>query len=128
MFKGIVELMYFVPDRHQAAEWYARLFEAEITYLESMPEAFFIQAGPHEIWFHTADAKVAAGTAGQVAYWEVADFDAALTRAQALGGELYRGPLYRPDELYMCQVKDPFGNLIGLVGPGASPPEPPTPS
>ncbi|MFL5800453.1 MAG: VOC family protein [Roseiflexaceae bacterium] len=46
-----------------------------------------------------------------------ADFDTALARAQALGGQLYRGPLRRLDERYMCQVKDPFSNPIGLVGP-----------
>ncbi|HET7090661.1 MAG TPA: VOC family protein [Anaerolineae bacterium] len=60
-----------------------------------------------------------AGAAGQVAYWHVEDFDAALERAENLGAVLYRGPLRRLDGQYMCQVKDPFGNLIGLIGPRA---------
>jgi len=61
-----------------------------------------------------------AGAAGQVAYWQVEYFDDALERAKHQGAELYRGPLKREEDgQYMCQVKDPFGNLIGLVGPKA---------
>jgi predicted enzyme related to lactoylglutathione lyase len=116
MLKRIVELMYFVPDREAAAGWYANLLDAPIV-RPGAPGAFFIRAGPHQIWFHAADDKTPAGTAGQVAYWEVDDFDAALARAGGLGATLHRGPLDRRDGTFMCQVKDPFGNVIGLVGP-----------
>ena len=33
-----------------------------------------------------------------------------------LGATLYRGPMLIENALAMCQVKDPFGNLIGLRG------------
>src|SRR5579862_9250971 len=110
MFTEIMELMYFVPDRLEAAQWYARLTDVPLTYLDN-PEHFFLRVGHQDIWFHTADAKMSAGTAGQVAYWRVKNFDAAQTRAVSLGAVLYRGPLDRGDGLYMCQMKDPFGNL-----------------
>ena len=116
MYKGISEIMYFVPDRRAAAGWYARLFEAEIITLEN-PEHFFIRIGGQDVWFHIEDAKMPAGGAGQVAYWEVEDFDRALARAEDLGALLYRGPLDREDGTFMCQVKDPFGNLVGIFGP-----------
>ncbi|TOL44982.1 glyoxalase/bleomycin resistance/dioxygenase family protein, partial [Vibrio parahaemolyticus] len=35
---------------------------------------------------------------------------------QKLGARLYRGPMEIEDGLSMCQVEDPFGNLIGLRG------------
>jgi predicted enzyme related to lactoylglutathione lyase len=73
--------------------------------------------GLQEIWFHQADNKMPAGAAGQVAYWQVDNFDTALEKAKHLGAELYRGPLTRTDGQYMCQVRDPFGNLLGLIGP-----------
>lgn len=116
MFKHVSEIMYFVADRHAAAEWYSNLFEIEITYLGN-PEHFFIQVGEQEVWFHQSDSKVASGAAGHVAYWRVIDFDRALERATLLGAQLYRGPLDRQDGTYMCQVKDLDGNLIGLIGP-----------
>jgi predicted enzyme related to lactoylglutathione lyase len=118
MFKGVAEIMYFVPDRTQAAHWYAQLFNTQLTYL-SDPDDFLLKVGAHEIWFHQADSKAPAGAAGQVAYWQVDDFDAALERAESLGAVLYRGPLRRPDGQHMCQVRDPFGNVIGLIGPRA---------
>jgi predicted enzyme related to lactoylglutathione lyase len=112
----IIELMYFVEEPRRAVEWYAGFFEVPIGIADD-PQWFFLPVGAVEIWFHRADSKVAAGTAGQVAYWEVADFDHMLGKATGLGAILYRGPLDRGDGKFMCQVQDPFGNLIGLVGP-----------
>lgn len=34
-----------------------------------------------------------------------------------VGAELYRGPLDMGDGQRMAQVRDPWGNLIGLRGP-----------
>ena len=116
MFKRIAEVMYFVPNRYEAARWYSSLFENEIFFLEN-PDHFFIRVGNQEVWFHQADHKVPSGAAGCVAYWQVGDFDEAVERAVRLGAEMYRGPLDREDGTFMCQVKDPFGNLVGLVGP-----------
>ncbi|KAI9129733.1 glyoxalase/bleomycin resistance/dioxygenase family protein (plasmid) [Acaryochloris sp. CCMEE 5410] len=108
--------MYFVSDRHAAAEWYSCLFDIEITWLENL-EHFFIRVGDQEVWFHQSDSKVPSGAAGHVTYWQVTDFDVVLERAIHLGAKLYRGPLDRQDGNYMCQVMDPDGNLIGLIGP-----------
>lgn len=115
MFKYVSEIMYFVSDRRAAATWYSNLFGIEITWLEN-PEHFFIRVGNQDVWFHESDSKVSSGAAGHVAYWQVADFDAVLERATRLGATLYRGPLDRQDGSYMCQVKDPDGNLIGIIG------------
>lgn len=111
MFKGLIEILYFVPDRRAASDWYARHFGVEITQLEEA-EWYFIRIGNQEVLFHVVDEKVPEGIAGQVD-----DFEAALTHAQALGGQLYRGPLNRLDGTFMCQVKDPFGNAFGMIGP-----------
>lgn len=109
---------HFRPDRHEAARWYAALTGQPILTLED-PEHFFIRVGPQEIGFLTADSKTPAGTAGQVAYWRVPDFDAMTAHAARLGASLYRGPLDRGDGLWMCQMRDPFGNLFGFIGAGA---------
>jgi uncharacterized protein len=116
MFKHVSEVMYFVSDRRAAAIWYSNLFGIEITWLEN-PEHFFIRVGNQDVWFHQSDSKVPSGAAGHVAYWQVSDFDEVLEQAIQLGAKLYRGPLDRQDGTYMCQVKDPDGNLIGLIGP-----------
>ena len=116
MFLGVTEVMYFVPDRRAAADWYSRLVDIPISCLED-PEHYFIRVGAQEIWFLQADEKSPSGTSGQVAYWQVDDFAAVLTQAQELGAVLHRGPLDRKDGFFMCQLKDPFGNAFGLIGP-----------
>jgi uncharacterized protein len=115
MTPHLVELLYFVPDRLAAARWYADLFGSDINYLND-PDYFFVRVGPQEIWFHQVDEKCPAGAGGQVAYWMVDDLDAMLARALERGATLCRGPLERLDGRFMCQVHDPSGNLIGLVG------------
>jgi predicted enzyme related to lactoylglutathione lyase len=112
----IIELMYFVEEPPLAVAWYSRFFQVPAGIADD-PEWLFLPVGAVAIWFHRADSKVAQGAAGQVAYWEVPDFDLMLDRAISQGAILYRGPLDRGDGKFMCQVKDPFGNLIGLVGP-----------
>ena len=116
MFIGISEIMYFVPNRLEAAHWYAKLFGTNIIFLDN-PDYFFLRVGGQEVWFHVADKKTPNGAAGQVAYWQVLDFESVMLYAQELGAELYRGPLDRKDGTFMCQVKDPYGNLIGIFGP-----------
>ncbi|ELV8773465.1 glyoxalase/bleomycin resistance/dioxygenase family protein, partial [Vibrio harveyi] len=48
--------------------------------------------------------------------WSVGNLCVALADFQKLGARLYRGPMEIEDGLSMCQVEDPFGNLIGLRG------------
>ncbi len=115
MSSGVVEVLYFVPDRRKAAIWYSQVLEAEISHLDD-PEHFYIRIGEQEIWLHQADEKGPSGVAGQVAYWGTDDIDVSVAKAEELGGSLYRGPLKRLDGRFMCQVKDPFGNVIGLIG------------
>ena len=110
------EWMLFVPDRLAAAEWYARLLSTAVQYLPE-DHHYIVEAGGIRITFHLADEKMPAGKAGQTLYWQVSQFDAALGRALACGAALYRGPLERTDNLSMAQVSDPFGNLIGIIGP-----------
>ena len=50
-------------------------------------------------------------------YWRTDDFDARRYYLESIGATLYRGPLDIEDSMAMCQLKDPFGNLIGVRGP-----------
>ncbi|MHC4955226.1 MAG: VOC family protein [Planctomycetota bacterium] len=112
MFDGVGEVLYFVARPEEAAAWYARLLDAGFE--PNGPPR--LRAGGVEITFHPADEKSGAGTAGQVAYFLVADFDAARERIEAAGASLYRGPLRRPDGKSMAQFLDPFGNVLAILG------------
>src|SRR5579872_5555663 len=115
MLRRFHSVMFFVPDVEEATRWYADLLEKEPLYPVPDFPVFAIEGA--EICFHRADAKVSAGGAGQVGYWHVDEFRTALERLTAKGARLYRGPLDIEGGLTICQVQDPFGNLIGLIGP-----------
>lgn len=107
--------MFFVSDVERACSWYSQLLGLEPVYL--LPDFPVLRVGEVEICFHRADSKVASGAAGAVAYWRVEDFGAALVRSEKFGGVLHRGPLEIENGCSICQIRDPFGNLFGLMGP-----------
>lgn len=85
--------------------------------MESIPGLEALRLGEVQLEFVPADEKVSAGPAGTVAYWQVPEFSSALATLLSLGATLYRGPLNIENDCAMCQVRDPWGNCIGITGP-----------
>lgn len=109
-------LLVHVPDIEAGLAWYRQAFpQAKLRYL---PEFDFtiLDVGEFSLEIVRADDKVGAGKNGTVMYWLVPDLDTAIDHLTRLGGKLYRGPLPIENGLIMCQIEDPFGNLIGLRG------------
>jgi predicted enzyme related to lactoylglutathione lyase len=63
------------------------------------------------------DEKSPFSPGGQVAYWRVASLESATRYFLSLGATLYRGPLTVENGEAICQICDPFGNALGLIGP-----------
>ena len=49
-------------------------------------------------------------------YFNVGDFDAAVERLKAAGGEVINGPMQVPGGSWIVQAKDPQGAMFALVG------------
>jgi predicted enzyme related to lactoylglutathione lyase len=62
-----------------------------------------------------ADEKSPYSPGGSVGYWLVDSIESVISRAEELGGEVYRGPL-RVDEIQrtIVQIMDPIGNVMGF--------------
>ena len=117
MTDSVAAILVHVPDREAGLAWYPRAFpHAERRWLEEFDFAY-LQVGTVDLEIVQADEKVASGAAGSVVYWAVEDFDRALKHFEALGALLYRGPMAIQEGLWMCQVRDPWGNCIGFRGP-----------
>jgi predicted enzyme related to lactoylglutathione lyase len=116
--KPICAVMIHASDVPAALTWYARAFPLAkrkvITWSEGVFECLELDGVQIEIV--PADEKVASGVAGSVVYWQVDDFTASLAHFQSVGATLYRGPGEIEDGQRMCQVRDPWGNCIGLRG------------
>ena len=110
-----LEFVYlFVSDIHQSKDWYTRVLGTPPSIdIENFVE---FRLGANAVCLHPADDKSPLTTGGSVGYWRVTDFKKTFDHFIAHGAELYRGPLDIGDGTYIGQVKDPFGNVIGLTG------------
>lgn len=107
-------VLYYVPVERlkEARDWYTSLFDIQV-YME---RDLFISclANEFELCFHAANDKAGPGVNGQTAYWEVADIAEAITVLTEAGATPYRRLLEVEEGGFVIQLKDPFGNLIGL--------------
>ena len=110
-------LMIHVEDPAAAVAWYGKAFpETKTEYLAEF-DLHLLQMAGFSIEVVRADEKVGSGKKGTVLYWEVPNLAEEIERLEKLGASLYRGPMPIEDGLGMCQLADPFGNLLGLRGP-----------
>jgi predicted enzyme related to lactoylglutathione lyase len=116
---GVAGVLIHVADPPAAVAWYARAFpQSRPTVLENGFEVLTL--GSVQLEIVPADAKVGSGPGGSVVYWLVEDFERALAHMTSVGATLYRGPMKIEHGMSMCQVRDPWGNCIGLRGPSRS--------
>ncbi|AYA39712.1 glyoxalase/bleomycin resistance/dioxygenase family protein [Xenorhabdus nematophila] len=109
-------LLIPVPDVKAGLEWYQCAFpSARSVYLAEF-DFTVLELGDFSLDIVQADEKVSSGQQGTVLYWFVPCLNTSIRHFQAIGAQLYRGPMKIDSGLGMCQVKDPFGNLIGLKG------------
>ena len=113
---SIVAVMVHVAEVEAGLRWYQQAFPSAKRKSVSEPPFEYLDVDSVRIEIVAADDKVASGAAGSVVYWHVDDFDFALSHMQSIGATLYRGPLSIEGGKRMCQVRDPWGNCIGLRG------------
>jgi uncharacterized protein len=117
-----VEVVGRDPDRLRA--FYAELFgwsfdvPSPVAGEVSDPAAY----GFADLVAQTADPGVRAGVGGGpgfaphlVVYVGVPDVEAALTRAEELGGQRVLGPVTSPSGLVVGHFRDPEGTLLGVA-------------
>jgi predicted enzyme related to lactoylglutathione lyase len=106
--------MIHVGNVNQALSWYKAAFPGSV--LRDVDGFTFLEMNGFALELVLADIKVGSGKSGSVTYWEVKDLELEMLRFKSLGSLVYRGPMEIGIGVGMCQVTDPFGNLIGLRG------------
>ncbi|EGQ9055173.1 glyoxalase/bleomycin resistance/dioxygenase family protein [Vibrio parahaemolyticus] len=109
-------VLVHVPDVARGLEWYKKAFPEAVPVYHPDFDFTALDINGFSLEIVQADKKVGAGKSGTVVYWSVDSLCVALAHFEELGACLYRGPMEIEDGLSMCQVEDPFGNLIGLRG------------
>ena len=113
VLRPVVNVFSFVDDLEAATAWYTARLGASPAITDEQLVMF--EVGAARLTLHRIDEFNAGGPGGQVAYWDV---DARRRRAGRRLDRTRRGRAPRPeDDLHgerLCQVLDPFGNLVGL--------------
>ncbi|MEN9519672.1 MAG: hypothetical protein RLZZ381_2260 [Cyanobacteriota bacterium] len=112
----ICSILIYVDNPQAGLIWYQKAFpEAKKRLIAELDFVYLDYLGVM-LEIVPADQKVSSGAAGSVVYWQTDDFQKRLDYLLKIGATLYRGPMDVEGGLKMCQVRDLWGNCLGIKG------------
>jgi len=112
-FLGLRTAKYCAPDIAAAKAWYSKVLESKPYFDEPFYVGFNV--GGFELGITPeADAQKERPEAG-IAYWGVADADAAYRRLISLGATDFEKVADVGGGISIGAVRDPFGNILGVI-------------
>ncbi|MDP1814974.1 MAG: VOC family protein [Leadbetterella sp.] len=110
---GLRTTIYKVDDINKAKEWYAKAFLTQPYFDEPFYVGFNI--GGFELGLQPDDTPSTEKVESVVSYWGVDDINDIYKRLISIGATENEQPYNVGDDLMTATVKDPFGNVIGLI-------------
>ena len=112
MFQGLRTVIYHVADLQQAKAWFTKA----VGFPPYFDEPFYVgfSVGGFELGLDPDMTGVNSGT-NEVAYWGTADATKELQRLIELGAVEFKPVTDVGHGIRVAVVKDPFGNLIGII-------------
>ena len=112
MFQGLRTVIYHVEDLDKAKAWYAEVFGIAPYFDEPFYVGFNV--GGFELGLDP-DMKGVTKGSNAVAYWGVKEIEASHQRVLALGAQPHTDVQNVGGDIRTATVKDPFGNILGLI-------------
>ena len=111
-FLGLRTTIYKVPDIHKAKDWYSLAF-GKCPYFD---QDFYVgfNIGGYELGL-IPESRPVQRAANVVAYWGVENVQEAYEGLLQLGALPCEKPENVGGEIVVASVKDPFGNVIGII-------------
>jgi predicted enzyme related to lactoylglutathione lyase len=110
---GLRTVIYYVPDMERAKAWYASLLG--IAPYFDQPYYISFNVGGFELGLHPSGDGHEPSTGGVAAYWGVENLASVWPRVLELGGVVVDKPQDVGEGIQVAAVRDPFGNLLGLI-------------
>lgn len=110
---GLRTTIYKVADIAKAKVWYSNVFETEPYFDQPFYVGFNI-AG-YELGLQPEEETVANKPESVLTYWGVSDVISEHERFLSLGAIAHEKPTNVGGEIVVASVKDPWGNVIGLI-------------
>lgn len=113
MFLGLRTAAYYVSDIAKGREWYSSI----LGFAPYFDQPFYVgfNVGGYELGLQPREAEPANKAEGVVAYWGVADAEAALKHLLERRATLHEAVQDVGENIKVASVKDPFGNIFGVI-------------
>jgi predicted enzyme related to lactoylglutathione lyase len=110
---GLATVIYQVTDLDRAKAFYTQAF-GQAPYFD---QPFYVgfEIGGYELGLHPDLREGQPGPGGSLAYWRVADIEAAVAHFTGAGATPVAAPKDVGEGIKVASVADPFGNVIGLI-------------
>jgi len=112
-FLGLRTVIYKVGDLAAAKAWYRKATGVDPYFDEPFYVGFNV--GGFELGLDPDTSTGKPGPGGSLAYWKVADADAALAHLLAIGAKPHAAVQDVGGGIRVASVLDPFGNVVGLI-------------
>ncbi len=112
-FLGLRTVCYHVGDLQKAKEWYTRAFEIEPYFDEPFYVGFNI--GGYELGLLPEETPTTDKATSVALYWGVNNIQASYEKLIGNGATANEEPENVGGELMVASVKDPWGNIIGII-------------
>lgn len=112
-FLGLRTLGYRVPELEKAKLWYEKVLGISPYFDEPFYVGFNV-AG-YELGLMPTEDAVINGSENILVYWGVQDIQHAYDRLLSLGAAAYEAPTHVGSNIMTAAVKDPWGNIFGLI-------------
>jgi predicted enzyme related to lactoylglutathione lyase len=110
---GLRTTIYKVGNIIEATEWYSKAFETKPYFQEPYYVGFNIKG--YELGLQPEEKRDGDKSDHVVSYWGVENIEAEYNRFIALGAIENEKPFNVGGEIMTATLKDPFGNIIGLI-------------
>ena len=112
-FLGLRTTIYKVGDITKAKEWYSKAFETQPYFNEPFYVGFNV--GGYELGLQPEKEPTKNKIESVVTYWGVNNINETYKRLIELGATENEKPYNVGGEIMTATVKDPFGNVVGLI-------------
>lgn len=110
---GLRTTIYRVPDLSTAKAWYEKAFGKSPYFDEPFYVGFNI--GGFELGLLPQEKPSTATADNLMSYWGVEDIDTSYQHLLSLGASSHEVPTSVGGPLMVASVRDPWGNVIGLI-------------
>jgi lactoylglutathione lyase len=110
---GLRTTIYMVGDLKKATAWYSNAFQTQPYFDEPFYVGFNI--GGFELGLLPEENPSTNKTDSVLSYWGVNDIEKEFRHFVNSGAKEHEKPTNVGDELIVASVKDPWGNIIGLI-------------